>query len=102
MLDFIEWASMAIVYGIMCYRYLSKIKRLEDKNQELEQKNTELLMRLCFQQTRVKVDTKPNTNYDKDVKEAVRFAMLQAHPDQPQGNHDKFIKYKNLYEQMKG
>lgn len=103
MVDFIEWISMAIIYGMMCYRYLSKIKKLEDKNKELDQKNTELLMRLAFQQTtRFKVDTRPKSNYDKDVVEAVRFAMLQSHPDQPNGNHDKFIKYKNLYEQMKG
>lgn len=34
------------------------------------------------------------------LKEAVKFAMLQAHPDNPNGSKEKFIKYRDLYNNL--
>lgn len=34
------------------------------------------------------------------LKEAVKFAMLQAHPDNPNGSKEKFIRYKDLYDSL--
>ena len=36
----------------------------------------------------------------KELKEIIKFAMLQAHPDNPKGNKDKFIRYKELYDKL--
>lgn len=36
----------------------------------------------------------------KEIKDALRFAMLQAHPDNPNGTHEKFIRYKQLYDKL--
>ena len=36
----------------------------------------------------------------EQLKEAIKFAMLQAHPDNPNGDKDKFIKYRNLYNNL--
>ena len=36
----------------------------------------------------------------KELKEIIKFAMLQAHPDNLNGNKDKFIRYKELYDKL--
>lgn len=36
----------------------------------------------------------------KNIKEAIRFAMSQAHPDNPNGSNERFIKYKELYDNL--
>ena len=64
------------------------IRRLETENKRLK---------------KIQYDTCNHKNSDistKDIKEAIRFAMLQAHPDNPNGNKERFIKYKNLYDNL--
>lgn len=40
-------------------------------------------------------------NYDKEILDAVKFAMKSAHPDNIGGSQEKFIKYRNLYNKLK-
>ena len=35
-----------------------------------------------------------------EMAEAIRFAMTKAHPDNPGGSHERFIKYKELYDSL--
>ena len=49
--------------------------------------------------TRRNFDNK-KTNSD-DLIDAVKFAMIQAHPDNPNGNKDRFIRYRKLYDYLK-
>lgn len=37
------------------------------------------------------------TSIDDEVKEAIRFAMKNSHPDKPTGNQELFIKFHQLY-----
>lgn len=41
-----------------------------------------------------------NINVDKDLKEAVKFAMIQSHPDKG-GDSEKFVKFRELYNKLK-
>lgn len=36
-----------------------------------------------------------------DLIEAVKFAMTQAHPDNPNGDNEKFIRFHKVYENIK-
>lgn len=38
-----------------------------------------------------------STSLDRNVKEALRFAMIQSHPDKPNGSNELFIKYRETY-----
>ncbi len=64
------------------------IQRLEEENERLEEMQYSTCNHKSFN-----VST-------KDIKEAIRFAMSQAHPDNPNGNNERFIKYKNLYDNL--
>lgn len=47
--------------------------------------------------------TQAQPEYDKDVVEAVRKAMIYSHPDKGNcSNSDDFIKYKKIYDKLKG
>lgn len=43
---------------------------------------------------------KNNFTASSDVIEAVKFAMTKAHPDNPGGSNERFIKYKELYDSL--
>lgn len=45
-------------------------------------------------------DNASDISNKKEIKEALKFAMLQAHPDNPNGSNEKFIKYKELYDKL--
>ena len=55
----------------------------------LELENKKLKMNQC--------NNASDISNKKDIKEALKFAMLQAHPDNPNGSNEKFIKYKSLF-----
>ena len=50
--------------------------------------------------TRRHFNTRPE--YSDDFIDAIKFAMTQAHPDNPNGDKDRFIRYRRLYEHLKG
>ena len=50
--------------------------------------------------TRRRFNTRPENS--EELVDAVKFAMTQAHPDNPNGNKDRFIRYRRLYEHLKG
>ena len=58
----------------------------------LELENKKLKMNQC--------NNASDISNKKDIKEALKFAMLQAHPDNPNGSNEKFIKYKSLYDRL--
>lgn len=41
--------------------------------------------------------SKDNQNVDENIKEAIKFAMTNSHPDKPSGNNEQFIKFHKLY-----
>ena len=41
-----------------------------------------------------------NKSSNNEIKEAVRFAMVQAHPDNQNGDIEKFLKFKNIYDSL--
>lgn len=93
-------ASMTAVLFLM-----NTNKKLEDELRQSHQENIELLMIIeglhradKYNASRV---VKRANQASPEVIEAVKFAMMQAHPDNPNGDHDKFIKYRKLYEQLK-
>ena len=41
-----------------------------------------------------------NNKISPEMVEAVKFAMTKAHPDNPGGSDERFIKYKKLYDEI--
>lgn len=80
-------------------------KILREENHMLRDMNIGLMhevnrLKLMNMRSPQRTSSYSNPN-QKDIAEAVKFAMLQAHPDNPNGSHERFIKYKELYDRIK-
>ena len=92
-----------IIILIVLFCCISKIIKLKMEVEELKIKYK--IQRLsyssiCQDYTKLlmKSDTpKPTT---PDIKEAVHYAMIKAHPDNG-GKQEDFVKFRNLYERVK-
>lgn len=96
--------TAAIYVGVIII--MTRINKvLREENNMLRDMNIGLMHeinRLKFLNIRSQQKTSSYSNPNqKDIAEAVRFAMLQAHPDNPNGSHERFIKYKELYDRIK-
>lgn len=81
-------------------------KVLREENHLLRDMNIGLMyevnrLKLMNIRTLNKTSNSYSNSDQKDIAEAVKFAMLQAHPDNPNGSHERFIKYKELYDRIK-
>lgn len=55
-----------------------------------------------LQKETIEKSTRCSKNSDKEILEAVRKAMIYSHPDKGlTDNHEDFIKYKKLYDELK-
>lgn len=75
-----------------------KINIIEDEYNELVDKHNKLVYRYNS------LINKNNNKaiYNKDVIDAIRFAMIQSHPDKGIcSNNDNFIKFRRLYNKIK-
>lgn len=76
---------------------INKIRILQDKIRSLEYENNILKNYKSFFETSYKA---ASHKYDSDVKEAVKYAMKKAHPDNG-GNNEEFNKFRELYNKIK-
>lgn len=80
------------------------IRMLYKENNKLQNENHNLRIRIDS----LKVDNtilsravnNKSYRHQDEIKEAIRFAMIQAHPDNPNGSKEKFIKYKKIYDEL--
>lgn len=75
----------------------NKIRILQDKIRSLEYENNILKNYKSFFETSYKA---ASHKYDSNVKEAVKYAMKKAHPDNG-GNNEEFNKFRELYNKIK-
>ncbi len=89
--------------------FLLSTKKLEEKDDELRRRNTELsLLYATLQQLRASkgggeriVYRNRPTEIPKGTIDAVRFAMKVSHPDNG-GKEEDFIKYSEVYQKLTG
>lgn len=68
---------------------ICEYNKLVDKHNALIRKHNSLLM------------VKQKSNYDKEVTEAIKFAMIQSHPDKGIcKNNETFIRFRKLYKEL--
>ena len=85
---------------LICKFCKDKIK-MRERIKNLEVENIILIWKLNqYSLTRRHFNTRPE--YSDDFIDAIKFAMTQAHPDNPNGDKDRFIRYRKLYEHLKG
>lgn len=97
------------IFALAWEKYYNKIK-FEVLNKILLEKDEEIKSRdrtIAYLRNMMNSDLYRYTNlhttsnsYSEDVIEAVKFAMIHAHPDNG-GDPNTFIKYKNLYDKIK-
>ena len=89
--------------------FLLSTKKLQEKDDELRRRNTELsLLYVTLQQLRASkgggeriVYRNRPTEIPKGTIDAVRFAMKVSHPDNG-GKEEDFIKYSEVYQKLTG
>ena len=110
---------MLILISIMVY-YNKKIIKLEIKNRKLVGENSALFYKYNFYKDNAlqlkrdnwqlksalefykRPDIKGGIEINEEIKEAVRFAMIQSHPDKNNcKTNDEFIKFRELYNKLK-
>lgn len=104
---------MNIILVGICIWFFLVLCVNENKNTELEQENKKLKEYQAALKYSIELykdhinllESKLNfskINIDEDLKRAVKFAMIQAHPDKGNTkNTDDFIKFKELYDKLK-
>ena len=83
------------------YWFIKDKLKTQKRIHELDSENL-LLLSTANQYiiTRRRFNTRPENS--AELVDAVKFAMTQAHPDNPNGDKDRFIRYRRLYEHLKG
>ena len=90
--------NLVTIYIIIWF-IKDKIK-MQKRIEELQSQNMLLMLKMRqYTISRRNFDNK-KANSD-DLIDAVKFAMIQAHPDNPNGNKDRFIRYRKLYDYLK-
>ena len=100
----IIWAvALCMVNLVTIYIIIWFIKdkiKMQKRIEELQSQNMLLMLKMRqYTISRRNFDNK-KANSD-DLIDAVKFAMIQAHPDNPNGNKDRFIRYRKLYDYLK-
>lgn len=76
-----------------------KYKFYKDNAFQLQRDNWQLQSALEFYQ---RPDIKGGIEINEEIKEAVKFAMIQSHPDKNNcKTSDEFIKFRELYNKLK-
>ena len=90
---------VAMIYII--YWFIKDKIKTQKRIHELESENFMLLFKINqYTIIRRRFNTRPENS--EELVDAVKFAMTQAHPDNPNGDKDRFIRYRRLYEHLKG
>lgn len=95
-------SAVLIVTLIILFACISKNINLKMEVEELKIKNETLSLGYSsayrdYVKLLMKLDTlKPTT---PDIKEAIHYAMIKAHPDNG-GKQEDFVKFRKLYERM--
>ena len=95
---------LLIGYIYIIFKFIKERDELEEDIRYLKDENLILKYKL-EQYTTTPLSHKTKLKYNKndnDLLDAVKFAMAKAHPDNPDGSKDRFIKYRKIYEQLKG
>lgn len=95
-------SAVLIVTLIILFACISENINLKMEVEELKIKNeTQRLSYFSIYQNYVKLLMKPGTLKPTipDIKEAVHYAMVKAHPDNG-GKQEDFVKFRKLYERM--
>lgn len=108
------------ILSAMLIKYTSKMIKLNDKNKKLEGENSALFYKYKHYKDNAmqlkrdnwqlasalefykRPDIRGGIEINEDIKEAIKFAMIQSHPDK--GNckaNDEFIKFRELYNKLK-
>lgn len=77
-----------------------EIQTLKNRIRNLEYENSILKNYKSLIKSSYKTIIQKQGKYDNDVKEAVKYAMKKAHPDNG-GNREEFDKFRELYNKMK-
>ena len=77
-----------------CNELKLKVEQVSDDNKNLKIYVIRLL-------NRTKASNKPAALCDKDIIEAVKYAVIKSHPDNG-GKAEDFQRFNNLYSQLKG
>lgn len=91
-----------IITLIILFTCISRNINLKMEVEELKIKNeTQRLSYFSVYREYVRLLMKPDTSKPTtpDIKEAVHYAMVKAHPDNG-GKQEDFVKFRNLYERM--
>lgn len=101
---------VSIILNIILFKALYMLMESYNKTEKRMIKNNREMLdifnyinRLELENKKLKMNQCNNASdisNKKDIKEALKFAMLQAHPDNPNGSNEKFIKYKSLYDRL--
>lgn len=99
-----------VPYCIMSYVMIITVHHSIKTNTELEKIKSDNVI-LCMEVERLRhllncqthhdnYHSKSNSKVSSEIIDAVKFAMIKAHPDNPGGSSERFIKYKKIYDEI--
>lgn len=62
-----------------------------------EMRSSYLNLKSAYTELLKREPSKVEVTIDEDIKEAIKFAMKNSHPDKPAGSQEQFIKFYELY-----
>lgn len=98
--------------------YKKKVEKIEKRYKYLLEKTKDLEEELDYYKFQYYVAQKQAIEYkeqyeklknkkangivftSKEAKEMIKFAMIQAHPDKPNGSNERFVRYREIYEKV--
>lgn len=74
------------------YRHVDVLDLLQTKDKQIDQLKSQI------QSLKKQMNQKVTPQVPLDL---VKFAMVQAHPDKPNGSQERFVRYNQIYKQLK-